>query len=180
MRSDSKYTESLLEQLAAGKKEAIEKIYHAYFPGLLSFVRNNRGDIEDAKDLFQECLYYLYRYLRKSDAQEIANLEAYFRVMYRNRWYEHLKKRNREVESIEDSEVIIEEEDIHYYVYLQAFEKLGSDCKKVLRFYIDGKSSQEIADLLNTSIDYAKRKKYLCKESLKEIASQILKNHLTK
>ena len=178
MKDNPKNTKALLEALRVGKREAIQKLYEDFFPGLLLFVRNNQGNDEDAKDLFQECLFFLYRHLRKSDGKEIENLPAYFRAMYRNRWYHHLNRKVKEDELLRDYEIVVSGEDYYYYLYLIAFEKLGDDCKQVLKYYIEGKNTQELARLLDTSVDYAKRKKYLCKENLKKIVSALLQKDL--
>lgn len=174
MEDNLRETRELLRGLADGNGEAVQILYEQQFPGLLSFVRNNRGDFEDAKDLFQECLFYLFRYVSKQGIEAVENFEAYFRGMYRNRWYLQLNKRSREIDLKQNFTVQVEEDDLYYFVYLRAFEKLGTDCQKVLQYYIAGKNTEELALLLNTSVDYAKRKKYLCKENLKKIASQLL------
>lgn len=171
--------ELLLDNIKAGKKETIESLYKDYYFDIESFVINNSGNREEAKDLFQECMYIIFEYSRKPHRKDIESFSAYFSGIYRNRWYSHLKKKKREFEKLEgwNQIEIADTEDLYYYSYLKAFEQLGEDCKKVLRYYINAKTTEEIAELINTSIDYAKRKKYLCKEKLKEIAHRELKKN---
>lgn len=179
MKDNPKDGRALLDALREGRKEAIQRLYGDFFPGLSNFVRNNQGTLEDAKDLFQECLFYLYRYLNKTDREEIDNLPAYFRAMYRNRWYHHLNQKAKLDDAVKDYQEPVSEPDEMYYIYLLAFQKLGKDCRQVLKYYVEGKNSEELASYLNTSTDYAKRKKYLCKEQLKKIALELLKKDLT-
>jgi RNA polymerase sigma factor (sigma-70 family) len=176
MNRDRNETERLVEQLRTGEVEAIEGLYHRFFPGLNRFVRNNKGTVEDARDLFQECLYYLYRNLNRPEGLAIDNLEAYFRAMYRNRWFQYLANKTRTQVTEQDYGAWeTNEEDIYYYAYIRAFNSLNDDCRQVLEYYVEGKNTREIADLLGTTLDYAKRKKYLCKEKLKEIAEKLMK-----
>ena len=174
MKNNLEDTTNLLQSLANGDREAIQFMFDKYYPRVLGFVKENRGTVEDAKDLFQECLFYLFRYIGKPDNKTIENLESYFRTMYRNRWYHHLAKVGKEKELRQNYEAWPDEEDQYYFIYLKAFEMLGDDCKKVLRYYVEGKNTEELAILLDTSLDYAKRKKYLCKENLKKIATKLL------
>ena len=177
MERNSKDVEQILLDLKEGKTKGISDIHRLYFAGLLSFVARNNGNDEDAKDLFQECIFYLFRSVSEKEGLFIDNLDAYFQGMYRRRWFHFLKKRKQDHTLKEDyqQETSENEEDIYYLIYLRAFRLLGVDCQKVLEAYVEGKKTEEIADMLDTSRDYAKRKKYLCKENLKKIAAKLLR-----
>lgn len=171
--------ETVIRGIGEQNRELIQWIYENYYPRVESFVRQNSGTGEEAQDLFQECMFLLFQYSRRGSRKEVENFSSYFYGMYRNRWLVHLARRKKRSESEEHAEnVKDEEDDLRYLVYLKAFEKLGEDCKEVLRQYIKGISTEELASVLKTSIDYAKRKKYLCKEKLKSIAAVELKKHV--
>lgn len=177
MYNEADTVREILKKLRGGDDGTIREMYQFFFPKILRFVLQNSGAESDAKDLFQECIFYLYRYAQNTDF-EVQNLDAYFMHMIRNRWYHQLKVRKRESEAIEG--VNMEEEmssDFQYYAYLKAFSQLGKDCKEVLEHYINGTPVKTVAKKLNTSIDYAKRKKYLCKEQLKKLALEILNRY---
>lgn len=166
-----------LQKLRVGHGDTIQQMYQYFFPKMRRFVLQNSGSESDVKDLFQECIFYLYRYAQDSSF-EVQNLDAYFMNMVRNRWYHQLRARKRVSEAIERIEV--EEEmtvDFQYYAYLKAFSLLGNDCKQVLEYYINGVPVKSVAEKMNTSIDYAKRKKYLCKEQLKKLALELLNRY---
>lgn len=168
--------EQLLNSLADGKKQIIESIYKDYFPRVEAFVKRNSGSHEEARDLFQESMFMMFQFSRKPNRSKIENFDSYFFGICRNRWYAFLAREKRRTEIERDTNADTgTDSDLHHYIYLKAFEKLGDDCKKVLKYYIEGKSTEELAHLLNTSMDYAKRKKYLCKEKLKTIALEVLK-----
>lgn len=162
--------QEIVAGIRAGDKQAINLLYDRTYPGLKAFVKRNRGTDEDAIDMFQECMYYLFRALKKSDDLQIDNVFAYFTRMYQNRWRLKLKKRLKEEQVVAELDSEVNEDDTRYYLYLRALQQLGEDCKNVLKLYVDGLSVNQIAERLSTTTDYAKRKKYLCKEQLKKIA----------
>lgn len=166
-----------LRKLRSGEKQTIRAMYQYFFPKIRQFVLQNSGSESDAKDLFQECIFYLYRYTQNTSF-EVQNLDAYFMNMVRNRWYHQLRVRKREFEAIDRIEGEEERaDDFQYYAYLKAFSLLGNDCKQVLEYYINGVPMKLVAEKLKTSVDYAKRKKYLCKEQLKKLALEMLNRY---
>jgi len=54
---DNSYIEALLKN----DKKEIEKIYEEYSQIVTSFVVNNSGSVEEAKDLFQDTIIDLYQ-----------------------------------------------------------------------------------------------------------------------
>ena len=177
MYSEADVVKEVLLKLRDGDSETITQLYHHFMPKVKRFVLQNSGSASDARDLFQECIFYLYRYA-KDGTFTVLNLDAYFINMCRNQWYQELRKRQREADTL----TTVEQEpnsnsDRYYYAYLKAFSELGTDCQKVLELYIQGLPVKAISQELETTIDYAKRKKYLCKEQLKKLAWDILKNN---
>lgn len=167
----------LLRGIRNGDKNSIQQLIVSHSGMLTSFVLRNSGTKDEAKDLMQESMYQLFRALRKDPMPRIDNLNAYFSTIYRNVWMKRLKIKKRE-ESVKDSLPADDTaDDENYYKYLVAFEKLGEDCKNVLEFYIQGMKNSQIAEKLNTTEAYAKRKKYLCKEKLKALVQKSIVAH---
>ncbi len=176
MKGKSKAAAALMEGIKSGDSAAIKLMYENHFAKVVRFVTSNSGDLEDAKDLFQECMFYLYQRARNDQALQVQNIDAYFTGIYRNRWYQNLKVKQREREG---RDLLMaasppDEDDRQYYAFLQGLRLLGEDCQEVLRFYLSGKTMTELSAHLGTTVDYAKRKKYLCKEQLKKIAHKLL------
>jgi RNA polymerase sigma factor (sigma-70 family) len=172
----NKVNHELLKKIREGDVQIIESIYERYFSKINSFVLRNSGSEEDARDVFQECMFQLFQYSRRMEAPHIENFEAYFFGMCRNKWFSNLAKRKRNVASDKENAYENDDsEDHYYYIYLSALEKLNQDCREILNYYVEGKKTEEMAQLLDTTVDYAKRKKYLCKEKLKAIALAELK-----
>ena len=121
MHTGRKDSGEILKTLVAGDREIIEVIYNTHFADLKRFVLSNNGLLEDAEDLFQECIFYLYRYAREKKGLHIENLTAYFRTMYRNRWYHQLAERKKH-KDINHEQVENEEgfRDQYYYAYFKS------------------------------------------------------------
>ncbi|MEL6926123.1 MAG: hypothetical protein AAFO94_18925, partial [Bacteroidota bacterium] len=52
------------------------------------------------------------------------------------------------------------------------FKELADECRKVLQMLFNGKSGKEIATSMGYSEEYAKRKKYKCKQHLAGLIKQ--------
>ncbi|MGP8329206.1 MAG: hypothetical protein ACT6FF_02650 [Methanosarcinaceae archaeon] len=56
-----------------------------------------------------------------------------------------------------------------YELYKMHFHQLSADCRKILSLFLKKVSLREISKIMNLkSVDYAKTRKYLCKEALKK------------
>lgn len=166
-----------MKGLRENDRQTILKMYNEYYPLLRKFVIANSGSETEAKDLFQECMVYLYQLSCRESIPPIENLKAYFIGMFRNRWFVQLKKQKKHADFVATiSTEFIEESDESYNLYLRAFQRLGDDCKTILNMYVDGQKNDDLARFLKTSLDYAKRKKYLCKEKLKSIVKDMSKS----
>lgn len=137
-----------------------------------TYVLQNKGTKEDARDLMQEALYQLYRLSLNPKRKRIENISGYFRSMYVNLWLKILKTKERQkhIKQLEEEDNLdIQEE--RYRQYRLAFTKLGKDCQQVIDLFLSGYTMEQIAQLLDTTVTYAKRKKYLCKEKLKKMVN---------
>ena len=180
MKGNSKIANAWLDGIRRGDSSSIQMMYESHFLKMTKFVEANSGNREDAKDLFQESMFHLFQRLRDRQDLEIQNLDAYFTGMYRNRWYQNLKVRRRDRETREQlvEATTVASDEAEYYAYVQGLRLLGPDCQEVLRHYVEGRPMSDLAASLQTTVDYAKRKKYLCKEKLKKLALDLLERNL--
>lgn len=157
----------------------LKEIYQKFFPGVLNFVENNSGAKIDAEDVFQEALVSIFRRL-KADSLEIEyGFYTYLYAICKRIWYKKLKKTNWNVTSDENLELSDSEESRitfamerteKYELFYSKLIQLGKDCQKVLKMHFDKKSFKEIATAMQfKSEEYARRKKYLCKNKLTKL-----------
>jgi RNA polymerase sigma factor (sigma-70 family) len=152
-------------------------LYDNYLPQVRSYVFANSGTGEDVSDVFQDAIIVLYTQITEENLNLTTDLKGYFFGIVRNVWNAKLRKERRTSE-LEFDPVDAEDTDHLNYLVLEgavnrAFLKLKPDEQLVLKMFSEGKSYEEIAlklDLKNES--YARRKKYLCKESLLDILKE--------
>jgi DNA-directed RNA polymerase specialized sigma24 family protein len=116
----------------------------------------------------------LYKRLQKEDIELTNSFNVYIFSIGKFTWFHHLKKisKDRALVSKEtkiDYEPDIDEE-FRFRLYEKHFNQLGEDCKKVLGYYFEKIPFLEVAELMGyKSEDFARRKKYLCKNQLKKM-----------
>lgn len=165
----------LLEGLLRSEAKPIESIYDAVLPSIIYYVRQNGGSETDARDLFQEALIALYKRLQQGDFELTCKLQSYLRVVCRNLWLKRLRKTDREsgvlpegweavdLDARMDERLEASEREGILWKHLDA---LGEGCQQILRWFFSGTSMREIAERLDTSEGYVKKRKHTCKERL--------------
>lgn len=178
----------LLEGLAKQDKNAIESIYRLNFQTIQHLILNNKGNPEDAADVFQEAMIVLYEKSIHPEFVLNCQIKTYLYSVCRRIWLKKLEKQKRiSIQTDEFDQVISIEEDIkeheqaniRFKTMENALAKIGEPCKGLLEaFYINKKQMQEIAVLFNyTNADNAKTQKYKCLNRLKKLFLQNIKTY---
>lgn len=151
--------------------EEFRKLYDRYYrPGiafLVSIVKNR----EDAENMLQDV--FLKIWLRKDRLTFDAGLQAYIFASLRNIAFDFLKKLGREeqmkknfLEQMKETEVTIDES--AFATLARALEKLSEKRKMILRLNIEeGKSYQEIAEIMRISKNTVKNQLIKAKQHLR-------------
>ncbi len=177
----------LLEGLARNDRKAIEQLYTQHYRMVQTFILNNNGTADDARDIFQEAMVLLYEKSRTGNFELTSKLKTYVYSVCRRLWLKRLQQLQRfgtPVESIE--EVAPVEEDLEeqerrneaFSMMDKALSHLGEPCKSLLEaYYIHKKQMQEIAENFGyTNADNAKNQKYKCLMRLKKLFFVSYKN----
>ncbi|MBK7883764.1 MAG: sigma-70 family RNA polymerase sigma factor [Chitinophagaceae bacterium] len=170
----------LLEGLANNDKTAIEAIYKTNYTSIQSLVLNNNGDIDDAKDIFQEGIIVLYEKAISGNFDLNCALKTYLYSVCRHLWLKKLQHKQRYTEQIHflgeiiqvDEEIELhEKKNADFTLMEKAMVKIGEPCKSLLEaYYVQKKSMQEIAATFGyTNADNAKTQKYKCLIRLKKL-----------
>ena len=170
---------AIVEGLRLRSDLIIRYIYQELFPMIKYLVMSNNGNEEDAEDIFQDGLVIVFKKIRVRELELSSSFRTYLYSICRNLWLTKLKQRNRyirEFSDIEEFKDITYEKDQHqdeaehekYRLYQQHFHTLGEDCKKILLLFMKKMPLKEIAaEMGYRTENYAKTRKYLCKEELK-------------
>ena len=168
--------EELVAGLRSGDNRVIGEIYRKFFPAVKGNIKNWGGTEDDTKDVFQEAVLVLYRMTKKSDFKLNASFFSLLYPICRNLWYKTLRKGEKiQVVGELPEEGLINEGEILEMIHERAVDKLfrkqlgnlGEQCRKLLDLFFEGRSMKEITSRLGlSSVSFAKKKKFQCKEKL--------------
>jgi RNA polymerase sigma factor (sigma-70 family) len=170
----------LLEGLSRNNYSDVEAIYKENFGLVQTFILNNNGTFDDARDVFQEAMVVLFEKSKDPNFTLTCQLKTYLYSICRRLWLKKLQQQNRygtPVEGMEDV-VPVEDEieekeklDNDFETMEMSMRNLGEPCKSLLEaFYIHKKQMVEIAEEFGyTNADNAKNQKYKCLMRLKKL-----------
>lgn len=168
---DQRYIEALLNNDAT----LLKQLYQKHFDKIRLMVLKNSGSEQEASDLFQDALLSIYRKARTGGFVLTCPLEAFLYVICKNKWMSELNKRKVQKVTIadprgyndigDDGLHLIEDFQLHqsrHSLLTEMLEKLDEGCKQLLRLSWSGKSMNEVAEILEISYGYARKKKSEC------------------
>ena len=170
----------LLEGLSRNDSKSIEILYKQNFSMVQSFIIQNNGSYDDARDIFQEAMMVLYEKSKDENFLLTSQIKTYVYSICRRLWLKKLQFNQKFVAPVDSlQETIPVEEEIEYKQKLDdnfemmdvAMKSLGEPCKSLLEaYYINKKHMTEIADDFGyTNADNAKNQKYKCLMRLKKL-----------
>lgn len=176
----------LLVGLANGSDRVLEELYKRYFPMVLHLILNNSGTEDDAKDIYQETLIVLYEKVTADSLELHCQLKTYLYSVSRRLWLKQLSMRNRNGNSLLDTEEVAnvddeltdhEARDRQFDLMADSLGRLGEPCRTLLEdFYIHHLSMQDITEKFGyTNADNAKTQKYKCLMRLKRLFFSVFK-----
>jgi RNA polymerase sigma factor (sigma-70 family) len=176
------YTDrEIIECLRNRQSYVVLYLSDQYLPMIKNMVIHLGGSSEDAKDIFQEGLMII---LEKIDSREFAltcKFKTFLYCICENLWKSVLIKRQsavnyfqRRTEVEEDADFSEQvDDDMCREIFMKSFKKLDKSGRKILKLYWKGYSPQEIAEKLNYSYGYVRKKK---SESQAELIEKV-KSH---
>ena len=183
----TEHEQTLIKGLAENDKNSIESIYRENYASIQSFVLNNNGSVDDARDIFQEAMIVLYEKSGLPTFSLTCQIRTYLYSVCRRLWLKRLQqlgKFSTQVENLEETIPVDEEIEDHekknddFILMEDAMTKIGEPCKSLLdAYYIQKKNMQEIAGEFGyTNADNAKTQKYKCLVRLKKLFFAQYKN----
>lgn len=179
--------EKIIEQLRSGQHAASLKELYKAFPSVSHFIQVNGGNLDDARDMFQESLLVFYRNVQKKEFTLTCSLNTYLFSIAKYLWKDELKKKNRNV-SFEAKEhefsadvQTYRQEEMRMKTIDKVLDQLGQKCTEILQlFYYKKRKMEEIAaDLGYKNVDTVKTQKYKCLERAKLMANEMILSSLT-
>ena len=159
--------------------ENIESIYTENYPKVFSFIYNISNDRTLTEDIVQEVYIKVYRSLDTFRGE--SKLSVWLNKIAFNLFLDHRRKKSSGLLSIDDEALAAKLSDLKNNLSKEIEQKIMSECvqSKVLQLpenyraplFLDlqGYSNQEIANILNCSLDNAKIKLHRARQKMKEI-----------
>lgn len=175
------YSDSaIIQGLRLNSDFIIKHVYSEFFPTIKYLIKKNTGNEEDAEDIFQESLLVILKNVQKDDFYLSCSFLTYLYSISRNLWMQRLKVKKKNMDNVDiidkfinipesSTAEMVESEQLRYIIYKEHFSALDQDCQRILLLSLQKFSSKDIADTMGySSENYAKTKKYNCKERLKK------------
>jgi RNA polymerase sigma factor (sigma-70 family) len=172
-----------IEALVKNDSRVLSEIYSKFSHKIVSYIRKNSGNADDAKDIIQETLVTIYHQAIEKKFILTCPFDAYFYLLCKRKWLNELKKRGaNRVTNLEDDASITEDQ-VHavneteiyekqHQLFELKFSELGKKCQELLKTSFKIKSMEKVAEILGVSYGYARKKKSECMGKL----TQLVKN----
>lgn len=187
MKVLKKYTDvELLSAISSNDHldDAIRSMYRDYYNVLSRYVLNNKGNEEDAQDVFQEVLIAFVGLVQNGKYRGEASIKTILYSLAKNIWLNEMKKRSsadkREL-NFENNKMTLQMDISHEMMQsemqkqtMTIIDKLGDTCKKILlAFYYENKPIKEILSSLEYENEQVVRnKKSKCLKQLEQYLSE--------
>ena len=168
--------EQLLEGIKSRNNNVLTFIYREYYPLIESFVLQNKGNEDDAKDVFQEAIISLYKYVTESNFKIEKTFKTYLYSICRFIWLKQLRSRKihlKNIVELDDPQVVeypSEEnisEEMEMDLYRKHFFALDKECQYILEKSLEKVPYDTIAKELGYKNEkHIRNRKFRCKEAL--------------
>lgn len=169
--------EVFIEQINRKEPEVFRYLFKNYYKSLVYFAMCYVENREVGEDIVQEFFTQLWE--NKTEYLSYNSFRTFLYTSIRNACLNYLKHRNVEQKYVsysllnqevdDDMDLKIMQEEI-YRVLFQHVEELPQRRKEIFKFYLQGKTNEEIATLLNVSSETVKTAK---KESVRYIRGKM-------
>lgn len=172
-----------IDGLANNNSAVINSIYKKFVPKVIHYIKTNSGNEDKAQDVVQEIMILLFNQAKSNKLQLTCPFDAYFFLLCKRKWLNELKKLSNRTVTIADDYTSINESEQQLVEQTEAFEekqslfdsmfaKLGDKCQELLRLSFTIKSMEEVAEKLNVTYGYVRKKKSLCVGQLTNLVQE--------
>ena len=136
-----------IDALANNDSAIIQSIYKKFVPKVVSYIRNNSGDNDQAQDVVQEVMIVLFNQAKAKKLQLTCPFDAYFFLLCKRKWLNEIKKSSNKGVTMDDDlpsnneltdEMVTETEmfDEKQQLFDTIFQKLGDKCQESGRAHV--------------------------------------------
>ena len=164
-------------------KQRFEDIYYCYHKQMLVIAKGILHNQQDAEDAVQNALLNIARHMDRVPKGNQKILTAYIYTTARNTAISLLRKKSREVETVnmdalplavidDPIERIMQQDD--YDILLSVISKLPLAHRELIFLrYVQGKEVKEIAELLHRTPNYIRVQTFRARQQLLELCREV-------
>ena len=165
----------MIKLLVSEDHKTIKEVYKRFYPKAIGMVKKLGGDENEGKDIMQLSIIDLISNLKQNKYKSNSKLESYFLSIVKFKWFDRVKKIQRErtinidemKHPTEDSKDI-ESSDTENIIRTELLN-LKQDCYRILRmFYFEKKSMKDIALAMKYTDSFVRVKKNRCMAAFKK------------
>ncbi len=167
--------------MLANDPKTIKEIYSKYLPQIKSFIIRHGGSEEDSKDIFQDALMNIYRQATNKGFTLTCPFGAFLYLVCKGKLIDELKKRKRtgvtihDLEQYKDIEIAPQlyddnsTEQAKNDLFWEKYKELSARCQELLKLSWSGISMKEVAEKMDISYGYARKRKTECVDNLVQL-----------
>jgi RNA polymerase sigma factor (sigma-70 family) len=157
-------------------------LYKNVLPKVKHYIKGNKGNDDEAKDIFQDAVLNFYHKVKLNKIPEDVNVTSYICRIAKNLWINRVKRMNKSTEIPGEDSLYTEEDFLENIIteektaaITKLLSEIGQECQKLLKYSIyDNLSMREICKLMGySSENLTKNYNYRCKQKLIQL---IMKN----
>ncbi len=181
-----KENKQILNGFLSGEQLTVNKLYEYEFPKIVRLILKNSGNLENAKDVFQDGLVVLIENVLNKKIDLTESFSSYLYGVCRILWLNQLKKLKRTIQfrdeySYLQTEFIFvdnENRPANYENIFEVIESMGNPCKQLLElYYYRNMNWEAISDELGyASAGSARNQKYKCLERIRKQLAEVDEN----
>ena len=141
MGLDNYTIEELLDGIKNKNNTILKLVYKEYFPLIRSFILQNSGSEDDAKDIFQEAIIAIYKKSSDYDFEITSSFKTFLYSICRQLWLKQLRNRKIHLNNIVEITERIEfdnevdeslDDSLEKRLFRKHFNALNKECQKLL------------------------------------------------
>ncbi len=163
--------------LVNNDSKGIMEIYTLIFPKVRKFILQNKGQQQDAEDIFQKALIQITVRYKREKFKINSSFEAYLFTTCKNLWRKELKRAKNRVTNSDIIELVATERDMalnimeqkRWELFTEKLDSISENCKKALTLFFNKTPYKDIVKKMGYNSETAARQRiFKCKAKLSD------------
>jgi len=173
-----------IDKLVNNDVETYKLLYNVLLPKVISYIRNNKGSLTDAEEIFQDALFQIIVRAKVKGLEITSSFEGYIFTVCKNLWLKELNNRKKEVRNEGVFELKADNNDTvaailqqeQWDLFEEKLKLLTDNCRVLLKDFFNKVSYKTIVAKFNYSCEnVAFQRVFKCKKKLADLVKADVK-----